>query len=90
VRRNVLVSTPDYLTKIAGLNDAVVAGEHRGWLNGDFAAALATTGGKNRASRTSAHTQAKTVDLRAAAVVGLISTLRHLFSSATGRHSQVK
>jgi hypothetical protein len=89
VRRNVLVSASDYLTKIAWLNDAVVAGEHRGWLNSDFAAALATTGGKNRASRTGAHTQTKTVNLRTAAVVGLVSTLRHLFSSASGRHSQI-
>ena len=30
VCRNLLLSAADYLTKIAGLNDAVVAGEHRG------------------------------------------------------------
>jgi len=89
VCRNLLLSAADYLAKIAWLNDAVVAGEHRERLNSDFAAALATTGGKNRASGTRAHTQTETVNLRAATVVGLVSTLRHLFSSASGRHGQI-
>ena len=90
VCRNLLLSAADYLTKIAGLNDAVVAGQQRGILDGNFAAALATTGGKDRASGTSAHAQTETVNLRATAVVGLVRTLRHLFSSASGRHSQVE
>lgn len=29
VRRHVLVPAPNHLTKVAGLNDSVVAGEHR-------------------------------------------------------------
>lgn len=82
------VSATNHLTKIAGLNDAVVAGKHRRKLNGYFAAALTTTGSENRATGTGAHTQTEAVNLRAATVVGLESTLRHLFSSASGRHSQ--
>ena len=89
VLRDSLVPTANYLTKIAGLDDAVVAWKHRQGLHGDFAAALAATGGEDRSAGTRAHAQTKTVNLRTAAVVGLVSTLRHLFSSAIGRHSQV-
>jgi hypothetical protein len=84
-----LVPASNYLTKIAGLDNSVVAGEHREKLDGDFAAALATTSSKNRTAGARAHTQTKTVNLCTAAVIGLVSTLRHLFSSASGRHSQV-
>ena len=87
--RNALVPASDYLTKIAWLNNTVVAGKQRGGLNRDFAAALATTGGKDCPAGTRAHAQTESVNLRTAAVVGLVSTLRHLFSSASGRHSQV-
>jgi hypothetical protein len=83
-----LVPASNYLTKIAGLDYSVVAGEHREKLDGDFAAALATTSGKDRTAGARAHTQTETVNLCAAAVIGLVCTLRHLFSSASGRHSQ--
>lgn len=85
---DVLVPAPDHLTKIAWLNDSVVAGKHRLELNGDFATALATTSRKNCATRTGSHAQTEAVNLRSTAVVGLVGTLRHLFSSASGRHSQ--
>ena len=76
------------LTEIAWLNDPVSASEHRRKLNRDFAAALAAASGQNRAACTGPHTQTETVNLRAAAVVGLVSTLRHRFSSASGRNGQ--
>jgi hypothetical protein len=85
---NVLIPAANHLTKIAWLNDSIMAGKHRLRLNGDFATALAATSSENRTTRTGAHAQTETVDLRSAAVVGLVSTLRHLFSSASGRHSQ--
>jgi len=88
VLRDSLVPAANHLTKIAGLDDAVVAWKQRQGLNGDFAAALAATGGEDRSAGTRAHAQTKTVNLRTAAVVGLVGTLRHLFSSAIGRHSQ--
>jgi hypothetical protein len=88
VRGDSLVSAPNHLAKVAGLNDAVVAGEHRGWLDRDFAATLAAASGEDGATGTSAHAQTETVNFRTAAVVGLVGTLRHFFSSASGRHSQ--
>jgi len=90
VCRNSLVTATNYLTKIAGLNDAVVTRQHHGGLNSDFAAALAAAGGKNRTTGTRTHTQTEAVNLRTTAVIGLVGTLRHLFSSASGRHSQVE
>ena len=72
-----LVPSANHLTKVAGLNDSVVAGKHRDGLNGDFAATLATTGGEDCTTGAGAHAQTEAVHLGAAAVVGLVSTLRH-------------
>ena len=83
---DLLVPASNNLTKIAGFNDAIVSREHRRKSNGDFAATLAATGGKDRTTGAGAHAQTETVNLRTATVVGLVSTLRHLFSSASGRH----
>jgi hypothetical protein len=77
VLRDALVPSANHLTKVAGLNDSIVAGKHRDELYGDFAAALAATGGEDRTSGAGAHTQTEAVHLGAAAVVGLVSTLRH-------------
>ena len=81
-------ATPNHLTEVAWLNDPVAASEHQLKLNRDFAAALAAASGQDSATRTSPHTQTETVNLRPAAVVGLVSTLRHEFSSASGRNGQ--
>jgi hypothetical protein len=88
VLADVLRATPNNLTEIAWLNNPIVASEHQRELNRDFAAALAAASGQTRAACTSPHTQTETVNLRAAAVVGLVSTLRHEFSSASSRNGQ--
>jgi len=89
VSSGLLVPASNNLAKVAGFNNAVVASEHRGKSNGDFAATLATSGGKNCSTGARAHAQTEAVNLRTTTVVGLVSTLRHFFSSASGRHSQV-
>lgn len=88
VLADVLRATPNNLTEIAWLNNPIVASEHQRELNRDFAAALAAASGQDGAACTGPHTQTETVNLRAAAVVGLVSTLRHGFSSASGRNGQ--
>lgn len=74
---NVFVPTANHLTEIVWPNDSIDARKHRLTLDGDLAASLTATSGEDGATRTGAHTQTETVNLGAAAVVGLVSTLRH-------------
>jgi hypothetical protein len=72
-----LASPPHNLPKVVRRNDSVVALKHRVWLDGDLAAAFATTSGQDCAPGASAHAQAETVNLGSAAIVGLIGALGH-------------
>ena len=57
------------------LSGAAVGAPQLTDLGGEFLAALTTAGGKDRTTGASAHASTETVGLRAAAVVGLESTL---------------
>jgi hypothetical protein len=74
---HVLVTPPHNLPKVVRRNDPVVALQHRVWLDGDLAATLTATSGKDCASCARAHPQAETVNLGSAAIVGLVRALGH-------------
>jgi len=74
---HVLVTPPHNLPKVVRRNDPVVALQHRVWLDGDLATTLTATSGKDCPSCARAHTQAETVNLGSAAIVGLVRALGH-------------
>jgi len=63
--------------EVGGTGNPVRPGEHAEVLRGQFGATLAATSTQDGAAGAGAHAEAETVNLRAAAVVRLESSLAH-------------
>lgn len=83
-------SAPGHLTEISSVGQAVARGKHirPRASDSEAVAALAATGGQDRATRTGAHPQAEAVHLVTATVVRLVRTLAHDYSTRFCRESQ--